>query len=518
MTIENIKLGINDCYQAFLELELPDEHKTVDNNSLQPALAAIRDMSMLLASCKPEMAILCEAGRKIKEMDRLCLQESDLPPALTSKALVCHSKAINLLALIDQALLDNFLALSPEKQDDLLLDAHSDIRASLLRAVQNPEVINTIRDPAKGNYLFHQLCRSTSIFCRELAEECLNAGFDINKQNLLGGTGLHFAVINRNEGLTDILLKRDADPTISIVQNNLTTFDLALKYNSYSCFLLLALKQPQFEVDKIPAAIHLIRLLAMDTNENVSIILELLDKFAEKNDMNPFSNIFWKACSSVVQKDKNYDLNLCSKLKENLEQVMKWGLINGLSQSPPSEEHMMCAEWLLERICSPQILDEYRDFHALELLAKQGLLPYFPSFVFESGASALRKIMQLPTLPSNLRATLSTVTDEEDLAVFEDLNFGMKKFQRTCFAGEIVLTAKFYDSLRLLKAKHFPTIEKLEDAIKRLTKQCRKQTAQCLEMKNMLENGYYSPKNISQRLYDSLNAYLITEKKLEISF
>ena len=249
--VNNIRKNIGDYCNTFgiqaqdtskksIAIEHDSEHKIVS-----VALSSLQNLTRKLSSVEQNpILFLCESSRHIKNLESYCRQNPKSP--LENTALSCNIKGTDLLLHIDVALIDHFLQLNHTEQTELM--ANKEHAAIIRQALHNPSLNNSVRDRDKGDFLFHQLCRSESKEIRQLAIECLSSGFDINQETRSGATGLHLAVQKGDNGLIKSLLEHGANVTHCTLpignRAGLTAIDLALMSKQHSSALMMALHQP----------------------------------------------------------------------------------------------------------------------------------------------------------------------------------------------------------------------------------------------------------------------------------
>ncbi len=134
-------------------------------------------------SVAPQPELLTESLQKIQQLGQQLNTADQAVPTLTflqeeihriedniNRSSESHVMGIKILTNIEKALIDEFLKLSPTEQDQYLSDKDNEQQIhSLIEKLD----LNKIRDVEKGDYLFHQLCRSDSPRTRQLSLVCL---------------------------------------------------------------------------------------------------------------------------------------------------------------------------------------------------------------------------------------------------------------------------------------------------------------------------------------------------------
>jgi hypothetical protein len=201
----------NSFYKTLAEQKLKQINITVVEKQGSPK-EAIRAMpsaqtSALIAKINKHLIQSITSGDDRRSKISNLLNQLE---ASHKKNVIFANEALNLQTA--HQCIDSFLTNDLSDQEKLLADpAHRQELSNAIKHADLNRVINVINNES-GNTLFHFLCTSPSSAVRQLALECIDAGFPINKPNEKGTTGLILLAYNHNDPhLAQELLMRGAD-------------------------------------------------------------------------------------------------------------------------------------------------------------------------------------------------------------------------------------------------------------------------------------------------------------------
>lgn len=518
-----IKSNIDECCQFF---DLYNQNKSKEKTSSQYDITQLNlivsTLKEISSSFEPsplsEIPTLCEAERRIFEFDSYCLNDikNSNSSTLQTTAAICHSKASNLLLLIDKKLIDNFLKLDSNEQEILLADP---IQAKAIKqAIRNPELNNSVRNSNNGDYLFHELCRSRSFAVNQLAIECVNGGFNINIQKQNGATVLHLAVINDNLQLLKLLLDHGANPKLktSPDMGNYTPLEFAISTGKFSSALLLLLAQPEQKVNNKLAPVYFIdqaRNLVKDENA-LPLLFELMSKFSNMHDSKDYSRDLWAACQSVLE--ENQWSGSTPEVEQFLDEIMSWILTNTPKMIPPSREQISCVNELALRICS-RGLSGPQDIQIIKGLTAHDLLPAVAYLTIDPETSVLNVLRKSPLLPNDIQNTLSSFIHDDGLRACREIDSIFIKLNTTYSSVDSFdLINKLDENFNRLNEMNFPLIEDLKNKIDNKTSHLREATNKLSELIKNLKNGSLTVNNLGGIDIYELTKYAALKQEWEI--
>ncbi len=521
--MNNVQFHINDCCQIFDSYNKNQNIKLSsskhDSSQLNLIINSLKEISNNLdPSNLNTIPTLYEAGRKICELDSYCrddIKDSD-SNAQQITAATCHSKASNLLLLIDKTMIDNFLKLNSNEQEICLADPAQ--ANAIKQALHNPELNITVRNPENGDYLFHELCRNKSFAINQLAFECLMGGFNINTQKQNGATALHIAVNEDNFQLLKLLLDYGANPELktSPENANISPLDLAVQKGTFSCALLLSLAQPNQKIKDVPTPIYFINQIQnLAKNENaIPMLIELINKYSKTHDIKEFTEELWIGCKSAIIGSKcSPDDSL--KSDQNLISIINWMLINTPKLTPIPYEQMYCIQEVAGKVCSRK-LSEPQDFQFIKSLAAQELLSNVVYLTINPETSVLNILRESLLLPNDLHNNLSTYMNDDELKAHRKIHSIFHQLFTASKLDSLDLINEFDENYKKYDKGKFPIIEDLKQKIDILTNDLRELFNKFSELIKNLKIGSITVNNLDVIDKNLFKQYAAHQKEWEI--
>ena len=461
MSLQNVLSSIRGYCQLF-DVSSSEEGTVESSGELvtKTALTKIQRLGeSLIASKESKVALLLEIDREVRKLDEYCTSSMEhQTTSFVSQAMKAHLQTERIIQLVDEALFETFLKLDASDQDDQL--SNHEFLKRLKNFISYADQ-RKARDTNSGETLFHQFLRCKSETARQLALLCLDAGAEINCKNNWDVTGLHLAALMGDKSLVKELIKRGADQSIKASSRLLTPLDLAISSWKYSCAFVLALEDPFQKIEERSAPEFFIKQLQYSGRGfEVESLVQLLEKFSRKEDINLFADGIWKACEEAWGEEQSNDL----------EVVIDWLLSHDVSSEGGSDEQFLVVTLLAERILERK-LNGKNDEALLEKMIDKG---YLQIAISASNRSVLLELHQQIitgqlSVSSSLVNMIGKLTEELPLGTYEELNKLMSQIKSE---GDLSTQSDIYkkveEGIVLLREKDFPNLQMIEKKLKDL--------------------------------------------------
>ena len=462
MSLENVLSSIRGYCQSF-DVSSSEEEGAIEASGelvMKTALTKIQRLGKsLIASDESKVDLLLEIDREVRKLDEYCTSSIEhQTTSFVSQAKKARLQTERIIQSVDEALFETFLKLDASDQDNKLRN-HKFLKRMEIFVSHADQ--GKVRDSELGDVLFHQLLRCKSETARQLALICLDAGAEINCRNSRGATGLHLAAQVGDKSLVKELIKRGGDQSIKASSRLLSPLEVAINSQNYSCVLALALENPFQKIGERSAPEYFIEQLQYSRRGlEAENLIQLLDKFSSKVEINSFADGCWKACKEVTTAWVEEHFN-------DLEVVIDWLLSHDVrTERGPDEQFLVT--WLAERILGRK-LNGKNDEALLEKMIDRG---YLQLAISASNRSILLELHQQIitgqlSASSRLANIIRESTEELPLGAYEELNKLVSQIKSEWdLSTQSDIYKKIEKRIAELREKNFPNFQMVEKKLK----------------------------------------------------